>query len=131
MPVSPSAKPWLMGGGTIVAAVAAVKLLLHLYAGRHYGYFVDEIYYLACSQRLTWGYVDQPPLIALIAKIARSLFGDSLSAIRLSPALAGAGMALLTGLLARELGGRGSPRERRRCAFCSLRAFWRWTISYP
>jgi len=105
-PPRPSAKPWLLGAGTIVAVVAAVKLLLHLYAGRHYGYFVDELYYLACSQHLAWGYVDQPPLIALIAKIARSLFGDSLSAIRLFPALAGAGMVLLTGLLARELGGR-------------------------
>jgi len=88
-----------------VAIIAAVKLLLHLYAGRHYGYFVDELYYLACAQHLDWGYVDQPPLIALIAKIARSLLGDSLSAIRLLPALAGAGMVLLTGLLARELGG--------------------------
>ena len=88
-----------------MAIIAAVKLLLHLYAGRHYGYFVDELYYLACAQHLDWGYVDQPPLIALIAKIARSLLGDSLSAIRLLPALAGAGMVLLTGLLARELGG--------------------------
>ena len=92
--------------GAVVAAVAAVKLLLHLYAGRHYGYFVDELYYLACAQHLDWGYVDQPPLIAWIAYVARSLFGDSLSAIRLFPALAGAGMALLTGLIARELGGR-------------------------
>src|ERR1039457_3868284 len=97
--------PWILGAGTIVPAIAAIKLLLHLYAGRHYGYFVDELYYLACAQHLAWGYVDQPPLIALIAKIARSLFGESLSAIRLFPALAGAGMVLLTGLIARELGG--------------------------
>ena len=88
-----------------MAAVAAVKLLVHLYAGRHYGFFVDELYYLACAQHLDWGYVDQPPLIALIAKIARSLLGDSLPAIRLFPALAGGSMVLLTGLLARELGG--------------------------
>src|SRR4051794_23922342 len=32
-------------------------------------------------------------------------FGDSLSAIRFSPGLAGAGTAILTGLIARELGG--------------------------
>jgi hypothetical protein len=101
----PGLKPWLLGAGSVVAVLAAVKLLLHLYAGRHYGYFVDELYYLACAQHLDWGYVDQPPLIALIAKIARSLMGDSLSAIRLFPALAGAGMVLLTGLIARELGG--------------------------
>ena len=111
--------------------IAAIKLVIHLYAGRHYGYFVDELYYLACAQPLAWGYVDQPPLIALIAKIARSLFGESLSAIRLFPALAGAGMVLLTGLIARELGANGSPRPPRRSVSCSPRAFWRSTISSP
>ena len=48
----------------MVAGLAAAKLAVHLYAGRHYGYFVDELYYLACSRHLAWGYVDQPPLIA-------------------------------------------------------------------
>ena len=80
--------------------------MVHLYASRHYGYFVDELYYLACSDHLAWGYVDQPPLIALITKIARLLLGDSLAAIRFLPALAGAGLVLLTGFMARELGGR-------------------------
>jgi hypothetical protein len=90
----------------IVAVLAALKLALHLYAGRHYGFFVDELYYLACAQHLAWGYVDQAPLIAVIAKTARVLLGDSLPAIRLFPALAGAGQVLLAGMIARELGGR-------------------------
>jgi 4-amino-4-deoxy-L-arabinose transferase-like glycosyltransferase len=89
-----------------VAAIAVFKLLLHLYAGRHYGCFIDELYYLACAGHLSWGYVDQPPLIAWIAKIARVLLGDSLPAIRFLPALAGAAKVLLAGLIARELGGR-------------------------
>jgi len=89
-----------------VAAVALVKLALHLYTSRQYGYFVDEIYYLACAEHLDWGYVDQPPLIALIARIGRVLLGDSLAAIRVFPSLAGAGLVLLTGYIARELGGR-------------------------
>jgi 4-amino-4-deoxy-L-arabinose transferase-like glycosyltransferase len=89
----------------MVAVAAALKLLLHLYAGRHYGYFVDELYYLACSQHLAWGYVDQAPLIAGITKAARLLLGDSLGAIRFFPALAGAGTVLLAGMIARELGG--------------------------
>jgi hypothetical protein len=88
----------------VVAAIAVAKLLLHLYAGRHYGYFVDELYYIACSHHLDWGYVDQAPLIALIARISSALFGESLSAIRLFPALAGAALVFLTGLVARELG---------------------------
>jgi hypothetical protein len=98
-------KTWLLGTGSLVAAAAAIKLLLHLYAGRRYGFFVDELYYLDCAQHLAWGYVDQPPLIALIAKIARTLFDHSLSGIRLPAALAGAATVLLTGFLARELGG--------------------------
>jgi len=97
---------WLFGLAAVVLPIAAVKLVLHLYAGRHYGYFVDELYYMACSRHLDWGYVDQPPLIALITRIARSLFGDSLPAIRFFPALAGVGTVLLAALVARELGGR-------------------------
>ncbi len=89
----------------VVLSIAACKLLLHLYAGRHYGYFVDELYYLACSRHLAWGYVDQPPLIAAITWIVRSLLGDSLAAIRFLPAVAGAGLVALTALIARELGG--------------------------
>jgi 4-amino-4-deoxy-L-arabinose transferase-like glycosyltransferase len=101
-----SRKRWLWGAGLVVAVIAAVKLTLHLYAGRYYGYFVDELYYLACARHLAWGYVDQPPLIALVAWLERALLGDSLSAIRFLPALSGAAKVLLTGLIARELGGR-------------------------
>src|SRR3954451_15975637 len=97
---------WIVGTGAIVAAMASIKLLLHLYAGRHYGYFVDELYYLACADHLAWGYVDQPPLIALIAKVTRLTLGDSLPAIHLLPAIAGALKVLLTAMIAREMGGK-------------------------
>src|SRR5216684_25248 len=90
----------------LILCISACKLLIHLYAGRYYGYFVDELYYLACSRHLDWGYVDQPPLIALITWVGRSLFGDSLPAIRIFPALAGAATVALTALIARELGGK-------------------------
>jgi hypothetical protein len=99
-------KRWILGAGAIATGITAIKLLLHLYAGRHYGYYVDELYYLACADHLAWGYVDQPPLIALIARTVRLLLGDSLPAIHLLPALAGAAKVALTALIARELGGR-------------------------
>jgi len=89
-----------------VLAIAAVKLVVHLYAGRHYGYFVDELYYLACSKHLDWGYVDQPPLIALVTWLVRAVLGQSLAAIRLLPALAGTAEVVLAAVIARELGGK-------------------------
>jgi 4-amino-4-deoxy-L-arabinose transferase-like glycosyltransferase len=99
-------RPHVASAAKLLLCISAFKLLVHLHAGRHYGYFVDELYYLACSRHLDWGYVDQPPLIALIAWMARSLLGDSLPAIRFFPAVAGAVKVALTAVLARELGGR-------------------------
>jgi len=95
----------LLTASVVVWAIAAVKLLLHVYAGRSYGYFVDELYNLALARHLAWGYVDVAPMIALIGRIEISLLGESLSAIRVAPALAGAGLVLLAGAIARELGG--------------------------
>jgi Dolichyl-phosphate-mannose-protein mannosyltransferase len=89
----------------LVLLIAASKLAVHLYAGHRYGYFVDELYYLACSRHLAWGYVDQPPLIAASAWLARHMLGSSLPALRLLPALAGAAEVVLTAMISRELGG--------------------------
>ena len=97
---------WPLTAGMLVGGIAAIKLLLHLYAGRYYGYFVDELYNLALARHLAWGYVDVAPMIALIGRIELTLFGSSLSAIRIAPALAGTGLVLLTAAIARELGGR-------------------------
>ena len=102
----PLQKRQVFGAAALVLCISACKLLVHLYAGLHYGYFIDELYYLACSRRLDWGYVDQPPLIAVITWLARSLLGDSLPAIRFFPAVAGAAEVALTALIARELGGK-------------------------
>ena len=88
----------------IVIALCAAKLLLHLCTSvRHYGYFRDELYYLDMARHLDWGYVDAAPLIAVYAKVALWM-GGSLAALRIIPAVAGAGLIVLTILLARELG---------------------------
>jgi hypothetical protein len=92
-------------GHAIVLAIAAANLLFHLLIANRYGIFRDELYYLACSEHLDAGYVDQPPLIAFIAWIARHLFGESLLGLRFLPALAGAATVWLSGKLARDLGG--------------------------
>ena len=89
----------------VIALFAAATFLLHLAAANRYGYFVDELYYLACSQHLAWGYVDQPPLIALVTWLVRHTLGSSLVALRILPAQAGAAIVALAGLVARALGG--------------------------
>ena len=90
--------------GTLLA-FAAVKLALHAFTSlRHYGYFRDELYYLDMARHLDWGYVDAAPLIAVYARLALWM-GGSLAAMRIIPALAGAGTIVLTILIARELGG--------------------------
>ena len=91
----------------LLIALAAAKFFIHFtvnLAGA-YGYFRDEFYYIACSEHLAFGYVDQPPLSTLLLKISRLIFGDSLVAIRLFPALAGALTVFLTGMVVKELGG--------------------------
>jgi hypothetical protein len=89
----------------LLAGLSAARALIQLLGVNNYGFFRDELYYIACSHHLAWGYIDQPPLIALVAWLARHTFGESLIAYRILPVLAGAGTVLLTGLLARELGG--------------------------
>ena len=86
--------------------LSAFKLLLHFLTNGGYGYFRDELYYLACAEHLDWGYVDQAPLIAVVSRAERALLGDSLFAVRFLPAVAGAALVFVTGLLVRELGGR-------------------------
>jgi Dolichyl-phosphate-mannose-protein mannosyltransferase len=89
----------------LLLGLAAAKIFLQLLGISRYGLFRDELYYMACGQHLAWGYIDQPPIVALIAWLACHLFGDSLFAIRLLPVLAGAATVVLTALLSRELGG--------------------------
>src|SRR5271170_7568231 len=89
----------------LLLSLALAKLLIQFAGINHYGFFRDELYYMACGEHLAWGYIDQPPLIALIAWFARHVFGYSIFDIRLLPALAGAAVVFLTGWIARELGG--------------------------
>ena len=98
-------RQFLRGDTALLLYLALVKLIFHLAFSSGYGYFRDEFYYIACGEHLDWGYVDQPPLTPLLALITRALLGDSLLALRFFPAVAGAVLVFLTGLMARELGG--------------------------
>jgi 4-amino-4-deoxy-L-arabinose transferase-like glycosyltransferase len=70
-----------------------------------YGWFVDELYYLACARHPALGYVDHPPLSVLLLVPVRMLFGEVLWAVRLPAALAGAASVLFAARTAWRMGG--------------------------
>jgi hypothetical protein len=92
-------------GQGIVILIALLSTAVHLATIRSYGWFRDEFYYIACGEHLDFGYVDHPPLVALIARVTRELLGGSIVAARLPSVLAGAAVIFLCGRIARELGG--------------------------
>ena len=95
-------------------ASGTLVILLGVNAMGGYGRVRDEFYYIVCSDRLAWGYVDHPPLSVFLLRLVRTLLGDSIFAIRLLPALSAAGLVYLTGVLTRELNG-GKAAQRLAC----------------
>ena len=85
--------------------LALASLILHLLANGHYGFFRDELYFIVCGSRPDWGYVDQPPVVPLLAFWSHTLFGDSVLGFRLLPALAMSATVGLTAEFARVVGG--------------------------
>src|SRR5579863_1711779 len=71
---------WIASDQAVAACFVAAACLVHFLWNGRYGYFRDELYYAACGQHLAWGFVDHAPLVALIARVSRMLFGDSLRA---------------------------------------------------
>ncbi len=88
----------------VLAPVAAAAIGLHLVAVNNYGIFRDEFYYLACGRHLAWGYVDHPPVVALMARVG-SWLGESVVAIRLLPIALSGALVFLVAAIARRLGG--------------------------
>ena len=89
----------------VLAIAAALAALLLAFADR-YGYHRDELYFVAAGKHLAWGYPDQPPLVPAIARVMSDLAPGSLVVLRIPSALAGGALVALTGMLAREFGGR-------------------------
>ena len=89
-----------------VTAVSGGAFLLLLAIAPRYGWHRDELYFLEAGRHLDWGYIDQPPLTPLVARLADRVAPGNLVVLRLLPALATAVTVVLGALLVRELGGR-------------------------
>jgi 4-amino-4-deoxy-L-arabinose transferase-like glycosyltransferase len=90
---------------TRVWCIAAAVFAFHLATATIYGYHRDEFYYLAQSRRLSWGYVDNPPLTPILYRLDSCVFGTSRLGLSVAPAMLHAALVVCTALIAREFGG--------------------------
>ena len=99
-----SVRTWI-SGYRLPLLFALLKLVIHLATATNYGLQRDAYLYLAQSRHLDWGYFSTPPLLAFLTRFHTLIWGDSLLAIRLLPAMIGALSIFLVGSLIRQLKG--------------------------
>ena len=97
-------KTWLKDYRIVLLFVLA-KLLIHLLTATNYGLHRDTYLYLAESKHLDWGFFSTPPLVAFVTRVHTLIWGDSLLAVRLLPALIGSVSVFLAGWLIKQLKG--------------------------
>ncbi|GII54787.1 hypothetical protein Pth03_31760 [Planotetraspora thailandica] len=90
---------------TYAGGIAAATTLLLLAVSPWYGYHRDELYFRLLGEHPKIGYFDTPPLTPMIARVSTALFGDTVVALRVVPALCTGALIVLIALMARELGG--------------------------
>jgi hypothetical protein len=90
----------------VLLGVAIAVALLHMLTNGRYGFHRDELQFLSDASHLDWGFVAYPPVTPVLERIGLSIFGLSLVGLRLFSVLAQSGAIVVTGLMARELGGR-------------------------
>jgi hypothetical protein len=88
-------------------AIAAAITVMHLATNGRYGFHRDEWQLFSDARHLDWGFVAYPPFTPVVERVSMALFGLSLVGLRLFSVLAQAAAIVVTGLMARELGGRG------------------------
>src|SRR5204863_5257560 len=94
------------GGLAILLALGGAVLVVHLLTGGRYGFHRDELATLDDARHLAWGYVAYPPVTPFFGWISLKLFGTSLTGFRFFAAVSASVAVVLTGRMARELGGR-------------------------
>jgi hypothetical protein len=93
------------GDNAALLAIAVAIALLHLFTNNRYGFHRDELQFLSDARHLDWGFVAYPPLTPFLEHILLAVFGLSMVGLRLSAVLAQVTAIVVTGFMARELGG--------------------------
>ena len=101
---APKSSLWFSDTAWLVY-LALLTVIVHILVGRRYGFHRDELATLDDARHLAWGYVAYPPVTPFFGRLSLILFGPTLPGFRLFAALAQAGAVLLTGLMAKEMGG--------------------------
>lgn len=91
----------------LILSLAFINIAVHLLIVKNLEYHRDELLYFSLGQHPAAGYATVPPLIGWIAFIMQNIFGYSVFAVRLFPALLSGVMIYLAALMAKELGGSG------------------------
>lgn len=102
---APNSRPKLLRDNQTLMFLALATVLVHLLCSNGYGYFRDELYFIACSKHLAWGYVDQPPFSEFVLAGIGNVLGYGRFALRLLPAVCGGSVAFVIGLIARQMDG--------------------------
>lgn len=89
----------------ILLFLAIFFAFIHIIVSFNLGYHRDELLYFSLGMHPAFGYATVPPLIGWIAWLMQNLFGYSIFAVRIFPAIAGGIMVFLVSAIAKELGG--------------------------
>ena len=89
----------------VLLALGGAVLVVHLLTGGRYGFHRDELATLDDARHLAWGYVAYPPVTPFFGWISLKLFGTSFTGFRFFSAVSASAAVVLTGRMARDLGG--------------------------
>lgn len=105
MTASRGSSQGLQAATLVLLSLGAATMIAHAFTGAGFGFHGDELQFMDDARHLAWGYVAYPPMTSFFARLSLDLFGTSIAGFRFFASLAQAVAIILTGLMAREMGG--------------------------
>lgn len=89
----------------VLVGLGATTMVAHALTGAGFGFHGDELQFMDDARHLAWGYVPYPPMTPFLARLSLDMFGLSIVGFRFFASLAQALGIILTGVMARDMGG--------------------------